>query len=232
MRFSSVFRRIGIFATTELIFDTGYRRSLKKASMHSGGVLLDIGCGTKPYKDIFQHEKYIGIDVPWSEIKTNADATALGEALPFKDTSFDTVLILEVLEHVKNPEKVVEEISRVSKKNCNVIVSMPQIFMNHGEPHDYQRYTIHGLRALLEKNGFELKEHHKVCGTWGSTGLLLTLFFSNFYGLEKRKNRLRHTAKIIVWPLCFLTQIIFAFMDIINRHAGDPACNVIVAVKK
>ncbi|MEM2416175.1 MAG: methyltransferase domain-containing protein [Nitrososphaerota archaeon] len=41
--------------------------------------------------------------------------------------SFDSVAILEVIEHLKNPEKTLEEIHRVLKKGGQVIVSTPNV---------------------------------------------------------------------------------------------------------
>lgn len=47
----------------------------------------------------------------------------MGEAIPFPDKSFDLVVACEVLEHTKNSEEIVKEMSRVSKKW--VIISVP-----------------------------------------------------------------------------------------------------------
>ena len=72
----------------------------------SGKAILDVGCGEKPYKGFFQEpNSYVGID---RRAKT-ADVKSIGEFLPFVDSSFDTVLCTQVLEHVENSEKVLLE---------------------------------------------------------------------------------------------------------------------------
>lgn len=97
--------------------------------------ILDVGCAsglmTKQITSIFPESKVIGIDV-YSEaiklakqkypsiefIKTNA------HKLPFKNTYFDLITCYETIEHVSNPQIVLQEIHRVTKKNGTVILAM------------------------------------------------------------------------------------------------------------
>lgn len=52
---------------------------------------------------------------------------ACGDAykLPFKDNSFDVVLFLEILEHLREPVPVLEEIKRIKKKEGILVLSTP-----------------------------------------------------------------------------------------------------------
>lgn len=67
-----------------------------------------------------------------------------------KNETFDIVICTEVLEHTKNPFKVVEELYRITKKNGLVCVSTPFNFRIHGPLPDNWRFTIHGLNTLFE----------------------------------------------------------------------------------
>jgi ubiquinone/menaquinone biosynthesis C-methylase UbiE len=51
----------------------------------------------------------------------------LNQGLPFEDTSFDYVVMLEVIEHLQNPYFVLREISRVLKKEGILLLSTPNI---------------------------------------------------------------------------------------------------------
>lgn len=50
-------------------------------------------------------------------------------SLPYADSSFDLVLCTEVMEHLKDPEKVIAEVKRVSKKYCLFSVPNEPFFM-------------------------------------------------------------------------------------------------------
>ena len=70
------------------------RRELKRAAVHGLGRLLDIGCGVKPYRAMFPAvTSYLGIERPITLSKsTVVDVYADALGLPFRATTFDTVL--------------------------------------------------------------------------------------------------------------------------------------------
>jgi SAM-dependent methyltransferase len=67
----------------------------------------------------------------------------------FADASFDAVFLLEVLEHVAAPERALDELRRVLAPGGALVLSTPFVFEIHEAPHDYYRFTEHGLRRLL-----------------------------------------------------------------------------------
>ena len=67
----------------------------------------------------------------------------------FEGASFDAVFMMEVLEHVPEPQQALSEIRRVLKPGGRLILSVPFIFPLHEEPHDYYRYTKYGLAYML-----------------------------------------------------------------------------------
>lgn len=94
--------------------------------------ILDIGCGIGAYINELSQQGYkcSGIESDPKYIKEcqtqNLDVRQMNaEKLLFDDNTFDTVLMIEVLEHLKNPEQALAEAFRVAKKN--VIISVPNI---------------------------------------------------------------------------------------------------------
>jgi len=77
------------------------------------------------------------------------DVLADGGVLPFADESFDAVFSFSVLEHVKDPARVVSEMKRVVKRGGVIQISAPHLIQYHGHPDHYFNPTFRGLRHLL-----------------------------------------------------------------------------------
>jgi SAM-dependent methyltransferase len=78
--------------------------------------------------------------------------------------TFDTVYSSQVLEHVPDPLKALQEIYRVLVPGGHAIVSVPLFNGLHEEPHDYFRYTPYGLKYLMEKAGFKIADQYTAGG--------------------------------------------------------------------
>lgn len=84
--------------------------------------VLDVGCGTAFYSNLFKN--YTGID-PSKEMLEQSKANVihgLGEDLPFKDNSFDTIISVSAIHNFKDPIKGINEIKRVSKNKIAISV--------------------------------------------------------------------------------------------------------------
>jgi SAM-dependent methyltransferase len=123
------------------------------------GRFLDAGCGTQPFRAVVEGQvtRYLTLDV---EARTDGvDYIAdLEDMNVVPDASVDTVLCSEVLEHVPHPDRAVGEIARVLKPGGTLVITVPFMARLHEEPHDYFRYTRHGLRRLLGDAGFDLDD--------------------------------------------------------------------------
>ena len=71
--------------------------------------------------------------------------------LDFKENSFDIVFMMEILEHIKEPEKAISEVFRVLKEDGYIVFSTPFVFGIHDAPYDFFRYTRYGLFELFKK---------------------------------------------------------------------------------
>lgn len=81
---------------------------------------------------------------------------SVGEYLPFKDNSFDFIECVTVLEHVKDPPKVVEEMIRVVKKGGFIYILIPN-YLYPFEQH-YKIYWIPMLPKPLARLFLRLRE--------------------------------------------------------------------------
>ena len=142
------------------------RQAVQERAHYAQGWLLDLGCGGQPYRDLFNHvERYTGLDLPPNR---RVDVHGDGRALPFRDAVFDTVLCNEVLEHVPEPGTLMAETARVLKARGVLLLTTPQTWGLHLEPHDFYRYTRYGLRYLAEESGLEVIQVTPTCGLWAT----------------------------------------------------------------
>lgn len=129
------------------------------------GKLLDVGCGTKPYQSMFNVENYIGLEYenPRSRELGVADQFYTGSKFPFDDCEFDSILCNQVLEHVFNPVEFLNEINRVLKVKGLILLTVPFVWDEHEQPHDFARYSSFGLAHLLQQSGFQIIKQEKLC---------------------------------------------------------------------
>ena len=127
------------------------------------GEVLDVGCGTKPYETLVPAARYVGLDYDLPDIRAAGVADLLydGGRFPIADASFDGVLCTQVLEHVFTPEDFLREIARVLRPGGVLVLTVPFVWDEHSQPHDFGRYSSFGLRALLARTGFEVASLEK-----------------------------------------------------------------------
>lgn len=121
------------------------------------GKLLDAGAGKLSYRHLVKPyiTKYRSLD--FRQTHPELDYVGDVQKIPLPDNSFDTVLCAEVLEHVPEPLQALKEIRRVLKPNGYLVMSTPLLMYLHNEPHDFYRYTNHGLAHLLKQAGFTIE---------------------------------------------------------------------------
>jgi SAM-dependent methyltransferase len=138
---------------TEKFLNEQIYRFTEELSLNRHLNVLDLGCGQKPYKSFFVHPQlYIGVDLR----SKSADVIARAENLPFRNSCFDVVLCTQVLEHVEEPKKVLEEIKQVLRIKGLLILSTHGFWMEAHEPTDYWRWTLQGLEKLMKSAGFNI----------------------------------------------------------------------------
>ena len=178
-----------------------YNNILATSKHIRGGKLLDIGCGSKPYEGFFKVDEYIGLDYnkEGANQNPNADAFYDGGKFPFKKGEFDHALATEVLEHVFEPDFFLQEIHRVLKPGGLCLLTVPFIWDEHEQPYDFGRYTSFGIRALLERNGFQVVEQKKTGNFITTLGQLLCTYL--YYVLSRHRIVYRLSLPLIFAPI-------------------------------
>lgn len=127
----------------------------------SGKSILDFGCGFG-YFSMASEEPgtaITGIDPDQDQVKIaqqilknrkgRSFICAAGEALPFKDNSFDRILSFSVLEHVCDLDRVLQEAHRVLKPNGLFYIGVPN-YLTFREGH-YKIFYLPMMNRLLAK---------------------------------------------------------------------------------
>jgi len=215
-------------------FDPAYieKQSIKSgiehaAQLYASGLLLDVGCGNKPYKNIFVSKvnSYVGVDVadsPHRKVTPEVYGYALN--LPFKNASFDTVLCTQVLDDLPEPGLAIKEMSRVLKKGGYLILTAPQSWGIHDAPHDYYRFTKFGLAYLIQCADLSMVECEVRGGFWAMVGQHMSSHFFYKFG--------RYSfLKVIIVPLCAILQRIALLLDRLDYSDNYTLGYTLVAKK-
>ncbi len=189
------------------------------------GSLLDIGCGGKPYRELFNRvERYVGIDLPAPGCKADAYADAL--RLPFADASFDTVLCNQVLEHVPEPARLMREAQRVLAPGGVLLLTTPQVWGLHHEPYDFFRYTRYGLKHLAEAQGLVVLAVTPTCGLWATLAQRLADTAVHHYA-ARTPIGFKQCVGLLTAPILLLGYS----LDLLFGKHGDTLDNLLVARK-
>jgi ubiquinone/menaquinone biosynthesis C-methylase UbiE len=129
-------------------------RDMKAAMPSLAGNVLDVGCGESPYKHLLAHgtTRYFGIDIvdAGKFDYRNPDITPFnGEDIPFESDMFSGLICTEVLEHVQNYQKLIDEMHRVMRKGGKGIITVPWSARYHYIPYDFFRYTPASLKTMF-----------------------------------------------------------------------------------
>lgn len=120
----------------------------------AGLVVVDVGCGERPYADLFGAAWCIGLDRSLDGARP--DILAEASHLPLAGGCADIVLCTQVVEHLQQPAALLAECARLLRPGGQLVLSAPFWWPLHEEPHDYLRFTSHGLAAWLADAGLQV----------------------------------------------------------------------------
>lgn len=178
----------------------GPEKTIEWIRGHARGRVLDIGCADRWIQPHLPKEcDYIGLDYPVTGgvlYRARPDVFADASRLPLHDSSVDTVLLLEVLEHLRHPAHSLSEIARVLRPGGELLLTLPFLYPVHDAPHDYQRYTCHGLVREMQAAGFAVEDPMPTLGSIETAGLLANLVMGGVIGEAIQK----HSLSIVLLP--------------------------------
>jgi ubiquinone/menaquinone biosynthesis C-methylase UbiE len=125
-----------------------------------GAIVFDAGAGDGHWrKNLPSNINYISMDlgvgdaeVDYSHLDIKGDL----RQIPLADNSVDIIICIQVLEHLPEPWKAIEEMHRILKPGGKIFASCPQGEPQHQVPYDFYRYTVYGLRSIFEQYRFKI----------------------------------------------------------------------------
>ena len=143
--------------------------------IQKGSKILDLGCGSgiisKTFQDFFQ-AKVIGVDIKDTRITNIPFKIIDGKSLPFPDNEFDVTLISYVLHHAQDPQSLIAEAKRVSKRIiiyedlaeegklakffCKIHLATFNLFFQSQNPAKYHFKTEAGWERFFREMGLKV----------------------------------------------------------------------------
>jgi len=126
--------------------------------------------------------------------------------MQFNDNQFDLILNIQVLEHVLEPIKMVNEISRVLKPAGYAIFLIPQTGVIHHTPEHYYNFTRFWITKVMERARLEIIELKPLGGVWSTIASRMVYFFPQsiqYKGLSTKECK-RNFLFYLLYPLMAL----------------------------
>jgi 2-polyprenyl-3-methyl-5-hydroxy-6-metoxy-1,4-benzoquinol methylase len=163
------------------------KHRIKAVKPYLQGKILDYGCGIGTLADICSDKAYMGVDIDEESIRI---ATGKHPGLTFStelpgDELFDIIVMLAVIEHIKEPVELLEKISSLLKPDGKILLTTPRpcverihrfgsrigLFSNEACQEHETLFDRAGMNNILEKTGLTLL-HYK-CFLFGANQLFV-----------------------------------------------------------
>jgi len=121
------------------------------------GLVLDVGSKRSPYRDWIPHTDYLRLDI---DPRSRPDLCCSVDDIRSEGNRFDAVIATELLEHLREPQRAIDEFHRILKPGGVCILSTRFICQYHADPQDYFRFTGDSLHHLFRNYGKVEVHHH------------------------------------------------------------------------
>jgi SAM-dependent methyltransferase len=120
------------------------------ARLDRGARVLSVGAGGEIGARMAAARERHGLDVVQLDIDPERGADVVADICEWRsDRPFDAIVCSEVLEHLWAPHQAVANMWASLRDGGRLILTAPFVFPIHSAPHDYFRYTRHGLEVLM-----------------------------------------------------------------------------------
>jgi len=198
-------------------------------SIPEGGKILDAGAGELRNRGLCNHLDYVSQDFCQYDGGGDGEGLQTGRwdtgcidlvcditAIPQPDSSYDAILCSEVLEHIPDPTKALDEFARLLKSGGKLILTAPFASLVHFAPYHYcSGFSRYWYEHHLPKRGFSIVELDSN-GDWFA---YCEQELKRLGSMERRYGNLR-------WPLAYGMSMLGALYFRLRgtRTAPDLAC--------
>lgn len=155
-----------------------YKRIFYKLSLNKNVKIIEIGCG-KGY--LLYLLKMLGYNTEGIEISSHATEYArekfglyvfngtIEEYANYRSKKFDLILLIDLLEHIRNPHSFMESIKKISKKGTILVIDTPNSDSQNVKidrekwsgfnPFHIRIYNLKSIKTLLERYGFKIIDY-------------------------------------------------------------------------
>jgi len=137
---------------------------------HNGKNILDIGCGDSYFdyrlmEEITDINKFYGIDIYAKDEIKDGKYIIINDYKKLKNKKFDTILMFDVLEHIKDDADFLKNtVIPLLNDDGKIIMTVPayqSLFSKHDEElKHYRRYNIKMIRNASNKSGLKIINYH------------------------------------------------------------------------
>ena len=219
-----------IASATETKRDAWIIRQLLR--IPKGKSILDVGAGEMPYKSYCKDLKYKSQDFgkyTGENVETgiksgkydtrSVDIISDITDIPVNEKSFDYVLCTEVFEHIPDPLKALEEISRINKKG--LIITAPFASLTHFYPYFfYTGFSEQFYKTHLPKLGYRIKEIYM----YGNYFDLLEMEFMRLPVMVLNYSKILMPLTIMLLLLAFPMLLFLRLLSKLYPQSRDTFC--------
>jgi len=143
-------------------------------------------------------------------VSENTDLICDIHKINLESDLFDCVFCTGTLEHVTDPDLVVDEIIRIARPGGIIHIEVPFIQGFHADPHDYWRWTLEGLRLFCNKKGLAELYSGVHIGPSSSLVWILNEYFQCLCGNNVFGKLVSVIARFVFAPIRYLDYVLNA----------------------